>query len=53
MAGEECRVLVEDGHLYAGPAPSARSTGDYTVQVIPGSEGARLPAELPLIIWQK
>jgi glycogen phosphorylase len=41
------------GYVYSGIAPAARPAADYTVRVIPCHEGARIPAELPLILWQK
>ena len=42
-----------NGHLYSGCTGVERPTGDYTVRIVPAREGARVPAELPLILWQK
>ena len=40
-------------HVYTGSAPANRPVGDYTVRIIPRHPGAVVPAELPLILWQK
>jgi glycogen phosphorylase len=42
-----------NGHIYAGVMPASRGFDDYTVRVVPYHEDARLPAELPLIAWQR
>ena len=42
-----------NGHIYTGSAPATRPAEDYTVRIIPDYPGARIPAELPLILWQK
>jgi glycogen phosphorylase len=39
--------------LYSGSAPADRPAEDYTVRVIPRHPGAAVPAELPLVLWQK
>jgi starch phosphorylase len=41
------------GYLYLGRIPGVRSAADYTVRVVPSHPGARVPAEMPLIHWQK
>ena len=41
------------GHMYRGAAPNTRSGEEYTVRLIPRYRGVRVPAELPLILWQK
>jgi starch phosphorylase len=46
-------VGAVNGHLYAGSVPDARPTSDYTVRIVPSHPGVRVPAELPLILWQK
>jgi glycogen phosphorylase len=42
-----------DAHIYTGVAPADRPADDYTVRLIPRHEGAAVPMELPLILWQK
>ena len=42
-----------NGHIYTGSAPATRPAEDYTVRIIPDHPGARIPTELPLILWQK
>lgn len=42
-----------NGYIFAGAIPSARKLEDYTVRVVPYHPNAFLPAELPLIAWQK
>ena len=49
----EAIVGAANGHIYAGSAPSVRPANDYTVRIIPRHPGARVPAGLPLILWQK
>lgn len=39
--------------IYIGSAPASRPAGEYTVRIIPRHTGAAVPAELPLILWQK
>jgi glycogen phosphorylase len=41
-----------NGYVYRGSAPATRPAEDYTVRIIPSHPGARIPAELPLIVWQ-
>lgn len=41
------------GYLYRGRLTGRRSDGDYTVRVIPSRPGVRVPAEIPLIRWQR
>ena len=42
-----------NGHLYIGSAPAARPADDFSVRIVPYCSGARIPTELPLILWQK
>ena len=42
-----------NGHIYTGTAPATRPSEEYTVRIVPHHPGARVPAELPLILWQK
>jgi starch phosphorylase len=42
-----------NGHIYAGVVPAVRAFDDYTVRIVPYHEDAQLPAELPLIAWQR
>jgi starch phosphorylase len=42
-----------NAHIYAGRAPAGRPAADYTIRVIPSLAGVSVPAELPLILWQK
>jgi len=42
-----------NGHLYIGTAPADRPAADYTIRITPYCLGARIPTELPLILWQK
>ncbi|HWF63442.1 MAG TPA: alpha-glucan family phosphorylase [Rhizomicrobium sp.] len=42
-----------NGHIYAGAVSASRNFDDYTVRVVPHHEDAQLPAELPLIAWQR
>jgi len=42
-----------NGYIFAGVIPETRPLKDYTVRVVPYHPGAYLPAELPLIAWQK
>jgi starch phosphorylase len=42
-----------NGHIYAGVVPAVRAFDDYTVRIVPHHEDAQLPAELPLIAWQR
>jgi glycogen phosphorylase len=46
-------IGAANGHLYTGTAPGTRPAEEYTVRIIPCHPGVRVPAELPLIIWQK
>ena len=41
------------GYLYRGRIPGTRPAGDYTVRVVPSHPGIRVPAENPLIRWQR
>jgi starch phosphorylase len=40
-------------NIYAGSAPADRPAEEYTLRIIPRHVGAAVPAELPLILWQK
>jgi starch phosphorylase len=42
-----------NGYIFAGAIPPSRKMEDYTVRVVPYHPNAFLPAELPLITWQK
>jgi len=42
-----------NGFIYAGAISSTRPLEDFTVRVVPYHPNAYLPAELPLISWQK
>ena len=42
-----------NGHIYAGAVSASRNFEEYTVRVVPYHEDAQLPAELPLIAWQR
>jgi glycogen phosphorylase len=53
LARGEAIIGAANGHIYTGSAPSVRPAEDYTVRVIPCYSGARIPTELPLILWQK
>ena len=60
-AAAEVIALSHDGpipgatssYLYRGRIPSTRPAGDYTVRVLPSHPGVRVPAEMPLIRWQR
>ncbi|MDR3532090.1 MAG: alpha-glucan family phosphorylase, partial [Rhodopila sp.] len=41
------------GYLYRGRLLGRRPAGDYTVRVVPSHSGVRVPAEMPLIRWQR
>src|SRR5262245_36300584 len=42
-----------NGHIYAGEVREGRPVGDYTARIVPAHAGANIPAELPLIVWQR
>ena len=42
-----------NGFVFAGEVPAARAAEDYTVRIVPSHEQAHIPAELPLIRWQR
>ena len=42
-----------NGFIYAAEIPATRASGDYTVRAVPRREGVFIPAELPLILWQR
>jgi glycogen phosphorylase len=42
-----------NGYIYGGLLPGDREFEEYTVRIVPHHEGAYLPAELPLIHWQR
>jgi starch phosphorylase len=51
-----CLRAVPDksgGHVYSATVPSARPPTDYTPRVMPRCDGAAIPLEDPLIIWQR
>jgi starch phosphorylase len=41
------------GYVYAGEVAGARAAEEYTLRVVPSHEAVRVPAELPLIAWQR
>jgi starch phosphorylase len=41
------------GYIFTGQAPGSRPAGDFTVRVVPSALAAFVPAELPLIAWQR
>ncbi len=42
-----------NGYIYAGVVETSRPADDYTVRAVPYHPDAILPAELPLIAWQR
>jgi starch phosphorylase len=42
-----------NGYIYAGEVPALRPADDYTVRVVPHRLGVQVPAELPLVAWQR
>ena len=42
-----------NGYVYGGAMPASRAVEDYTVRIVPYHPDAQLPAELPLIAWQR
>jgi starch phosphorylase len=44
---------AENTCVLTGCAPAARPAGDYSIRIVPAHPQAFLPAELPLIRWQK
>ena len=42
-----------NGYIYAGEVPARRPMEDYTVRIVPFHAQAMIPAELPLISWQR
>ena len=42
-----------NGFIYVGQVPATRPAHDYTVRAIPQRGGVLIPAELPLILWQR
>lgn len=50
---EESIPGSSNGYLYAGAVETGRPAEDYTARAVPHHEGAFLPAELPLIAWQR
>jgi starch phosphorylase len=49
----EAIIGATNGHIYTGAAPATRPAEEYTVRILPHHPGVRVPAELPLILWQK
>ncbi len=41
-----------NGYIYSGQAPGSRPAEHYTVRLVPYYPGVRVPAEMPLILWQ-
>jgi starch phosphorylase len=44
---------VVNGFIYVGQASASRPANDFTVRVVPHHPEALVPAELPLIAWQR
>ncbi len=42
-----------NAYLYAAAIPAGRPREDYTIRVAPAFAGVNVPAELPLILWQR
>jgi glycogen phosphorylase len=42
-----------NGYIYAGELPALRPADDYTARVVPYRQGVQVPAELPLVAWQR
>ena len=42
-----------NGYIFAGEVQALRPADDYTVRVVPHYSGVQIPAELPLIAWQR
>ena len=42
-----------NGYIYSATAPTIRPIQDYTIRIAPARAGVEVPAELPLILWQK
>jgi starch phosphorylase len=42
-----------NGYVYAGEVPAIRDANDYTVRAVPYRPGVQIPAELPLVAWQR
>lgn len=53
LSREEALPGIVNGHTYTGVARSSRPAGDFSVRVIPRRPEAIIPAELPLIAWQR
>lgn len=41
------------GYVYAGEVAGTRGANEYTLRVVPYHDAVRIPAELPLIAWQR
>lgn len=53
MHGGEPIVGAIGGHAFSALAPATRAADRYTARVRPWHEDAFLPAELPLVLWQR
>ena len=42
-----------NGFIYGGALATGRAVEEYTVRIVPYHPDAQLPAELPLIAWQR
>jgi starch phosphorylase len=42
-----------NGYIFAGEVPALRPADDYTARVVPYRDGVQIPAELPLVAWQR
>lgn len=46
-------AIIGTSHIYTGTAPVTRPAEAYSVRIVPHYPGVRVPAELPLIMWQR
>jgi glycogen phosphorylase len=53
LAAGEAIPGVLNGRLYRARVKTARPAEDYTARILPDHPGARIPGELPLILWQR
>ena len=50
---EQAIAGAMNGYIYAGEVGDLRPAEDYTVRIVPYHADAPVPAELPLIVWQR
>jgi starch phosphorylase len=53
LAREQAIRGSANGYVYVGQAPASRPASDYTIRLTPWRRDALIPAELPLIVWQR